>query len=477
MSFSYKISKAKLCALWFTIFSITSLNVVAQEQRSPNLIFIMADDLGIGDLGCYGQEFIRTPAIDKLSREGIRFTQHYAGAPVCAPSRCVLMTGKSTGIADIRGNGTTKEIDGEHFDLPMAADEITVAEIMQQNNYTTGCVGKWGLGGPYSEGDPNQAGFDYFFGYLDQVYAHRHYPLFLYENAKKIMLNKQVYSHDIMEEKALDFIKRNSEEPFFLYFCPTIPHADLKVPNDDIGIYEGMFNEVAFPGHPPGIGYLPVEKPIGTYAAMVSRLDKSVSLIMDLLKEINVDRNTIVIFTSDNGVHNQAGYDPEVLNSNGPFRGIKRDLYEGGIRTPYVVRWPDEITPSSVCHHISTFWDFLPTVCDLIGVEVPEESDGISFLPSLLGTEKQEKHDFLYWEIHELGGKQAVLQNQWKLIRFDVDKQNYRYELYNLEIDPAESRDLALHYPEIVRRMIGYIDAKHVKNERYPFKYETDNIR
>jgi arylsulfatase A-like enzyme len=464
---------SKVNFLLFSSFCLT-MNLFGQQERLPNVIYIMADDLGIGDLGCYGQKFIKTPAMDRLAREGILFTQHYVGCPVSGPSRCSVVTGKHTGHGNVRGNALTPVSQGELFDLPLAKDEITIAEIVKQKGYATGCVGKWGLGGPESEGSPNRQGFDYFFGFLNQASAHRHYAEFMFENNQRVMLDKKVYANDIFEEKALSFISNNSGKPFLLYFIPTIPHADLKVPNDDIGEYEGMFCEKPYLEDPSGRGFQSQAKPIGTYAAMVSRLDKSVQKILDILKEKNIDQNTIIIFTSDNGVHDRAGYNPDVMDSNGPFRGIKRDMYDGGIRTPYLVRWPEKIKPGTTSYHVSAFYDFLPTLCDLVGVKVPEGCDGISFLPTLTGNGTQKEHDFLYWEIHENGGLQAVLKDNWKLIRFNVDKKDYRYELYNLTHDPGEQRKVALQYPDKVKAMSQLLDQSHTKNPRYPFAYETE---
>lgn len=464
------------------IFLLSSLSlslttVFAQNEKLPNVIFIMADDLGIGDLGCYGQKFIKTPALDQLVREGMQFAQHYSGCAVSGPSRCSLVTGKHTGHTNINGNALTAMSDGEQFDLPLANDEVTIAEILKQKGYATACVGKWGLGGPESEGSPNNQGFDYFFGFLNQASAHRHFPEFMFENNRRIMLDKKVYANDIFEEKALNFIADNASKPFFLYLIPTIPHADLKVPNDDIGEYEGMFCEKPYLGELNGRGFQPQAKPIGTYAAMVSRLDKTVQKVLDILKEKGIDKNTIVIFTSDNGVHNKGGYNPDIMGSNGPFRGIKRDLYEGGIRAPYVVRWPEKVKAGSINYHESAFWDFLPTLCELVDVKVPTDCDGISFLPSLTGKGVQKKHDFLYWEILDQGGIQAVLKDNWKLIRFNVDTQKFRYELYNLNQDPSERMNVANQYPEKVLKMAIMMDKSHVKNDRFPFAFERQKDR
>jgi arylsulfatase A-like enzyme len=454
-------------------FTAVSSALYSQQRSLPNVIYIMADDLGIGDLGCYGQKFIKTPAIDQLAKDGVRFAQHYVGAPVCGPSRASLITGKHTGHANVRGNALTPKTDGEEFDKPLAKGEITIGEVMKQKGYATACIGKWGMGGPKSEGSPNNQGFDYFFGFLNQASAHKHYPEFLFENDEKINVNMKVYSEDIFEEKALAFIEKNAQKPFFLYLVPTLPHAELIVPGNDTRPYDGLFPEKPFIGDPTGVGWVSQPKPIATYAAMVARLDKTVERIMVLLKEKNIEKNTVVIFTSDNGVHDRSNYNPDIMDSNGPFKGIKRDMYEGGIRTPFIVKWPERIKPGTASYHVSAFYDFLPTLCQLVGVEVPPDSDGISFLPSLTGEGVQKKHDFLYWELHEYGGLQAVLKDNWKLIRFNVDKKEYRYELYNISSDPGEQMNVAAQYPERVKNLIVLIDKAHQPNERYPFGYEA----
>lgn len=463
----------KKLTLFIIIFLCASVdNLKAQSTKLPNVIFIMADDLGIGDLGCYGQKYIKTPNLDLLAKEGIRFAQHYAGAPVCGPSRSTLITGQHTGHTAIRGNTLVGAKDGDLFDAPLPKDEVTLAKVMKQRDYATACIGKWGLGGPDSDGSPNKQGFDYFFGFLNQADAHRYYPEFMYENAEKLDYNKKVYSHDAMEKKALEFIDKNQKKPFFLYFVPTIPHADLKVPDDNVGIYEGLFSEKPFVADPSGRGFHSQAKPIATYASMVSRLDETVGKIMKELKSFGIDSNTIVIFTSDNGVHDKAGYNPDILDSNGPFRGMKRDMYDGGIRSPFIVSWPQKIKAGTASFHVSAFYDLLPTMCDILKVKAPKNIDGISFLPTLTGTGKQKKHNFLYWELHENGGLQAVLKNNWKLIRFDVDSKNYRYELYNLNSDPGEIMDVANQYPNLVKEYALLLDKSHTVNPKFPFRYE-----
>ena len=460
-----------------TVFSSVSLSlsigaILAEgkdNKSKPNVIYIMADDLGIGDLGCYGQRFIKTPGIDGLAANGVRFAQHYSGSTVSAPSRCSLMTGKHTGHSFIRGNKGVVDEEGIRFDYPMAAGEITVGEIMKRQAYATACIGKWGMGGPQTEGHPNNQGFDYFFGYLGQANAHRYYPQFLFENQTKVNLDKKVYSHDLIMEKALKFISDNADKPFFLYLTPTIPHADIILPDGSLGEYDGMFDETPFPGG----GYTAQPKPRATFAAMVSRLDKGVQQVMDLLEAKGIADNTIVIFTSDNGTHVEGGHEPFAFNSSGGLRGHKRDLYEGGIRTPFIVHWPAKIKKASVSYHVSAFWDFLPTMCDLIGEQVPLGIDGISYLPELTDEGEQKKHEYLYWEFHEQGGKQAVLKDNWKLISFNVNDPSKGYlELYNLNSDPAEQLNSVEQYPEKVRELKAIIDQSHVKSEIYPLDIE-----
>lgn len=461
-----KLSKAllPLVALPVTVLAQQS----DQTQKQPNVIYIMADDLGLGDLGCYGQKLIKTPAIDQLAANGVRFAQHYSGSTVSAPSRCSLMTGKHTGNTFIRGNKGTKYKD-ENYDYPLEDKEITVAEIFKKHHYTTACIGKWGLGGPESEGHPNKQGFDYFFGYLGQANAHHYYPQFLWENDKKINLNKNVYSPYTLLDKTLSFIETNKDNPFFLYLAPTIPHAELLTPEEEMKEYDGKFHETPFVHN----HYANQEKPRAAFAAMVTRMDKDVAAIAEALKKNNLLDNTIIVFTSDNGTHIEGGHDPDYFNSNGPFRGIKRDLYEGGIRTPFIVQWPAVINPGTVSYHVSAFWDFLPTVCDLLNDEVPAVCDGISYLPALNGRGEQIKHDYLYWEFHEQGGKQAVLKDNWKLIRLFVNQPDKtRFELYNLSSDPGELMEASKQYPAKVEELRKLMDDAHTPSKLFPFKSE-----
>lgn len=437
-------------------------------MQTPNIVYIMADDLGIGDLGCYGQQQIKTPCIDGLARNGMMFMRHYSGSSISAPSRCTLLTGKHTGHAAIRGNKPVTLADGEKYDTPLPVKEVTVAKLLKQKNYRTACIGKWGMGGPDSEGHPNRHGFDYFYGYLGQGHAHSYYPPFLFENNEKIMLEKKHYSHNLIVEKALDFIDKNAEHPFFLYFSPTIPHAELAVPEENMQQYEGQFQEKPFAGG----HYCAQPKPRAAYAAMVTLLDTNVGQIIELLKRKGVYENTIIIFTSDNGVHKEGGHDPEYFNSNAGLRGIKRDFYEGGIRTPFIVEWPGMIAPGSRNQHVSAFWDFLPTVCDITGISTPHDIDGISYLPVLKGLEQPE-HDYLYYEFYEKQGTQAVIQDDWKLISLQVNApKKTHYELYNLKTDPKEQHNVAVLHPDRVEQLKALIKQAHTKNPIFNYNFE-----
>ncbi|MCX5637924.1 MAG: arylsulfatase, partial [Planctomycetota bacterium] len=419
------------------------------KQSRPNIIFILADDLGYGDLGCYGQKEIATPNIDRLAAEGIRFTDHYAGSTVCAPSRCCLMTGLHTGHCWIRGNAL----------IPLRPSDVTVAELLKQAGYTTGIIGKWGLGETGTTGIPNKKGFDYWFGYLNQRHAHNYYPEFLWRNEESISIegnklpkpepggwgesaSKVTYSPDLFTKEALSFVEQNSDfakasdfacatpdkspdkkdptslklrrtsRPFFLYLAYTIPHANNEAGQNGMEVPSlGQYADKNWP--PPQKGH----------AAMITRMDGDIGKLMAKLKKLGLDENTLVMFSSDNGPHKEGGGDPAFNKSSGPLRGYKRDLYEGGIRVPMLARWPSKIKAGSVSNHVSAFWDFLPTCCELAGVNTPETIDGISILPTLLGQpDKQKKHEFLYWEFHEQGKKQAVRMGDWKGVRLNVAK-------------------------------------------------------
>jgi len=449
------------------------------EKAPPNIIYILADDLGYGDLGSYGQEKFSTPHLDLLASEGIQFTRHYSGSTVCAPSRSVLMTGLHTGHTPIRGNQEVKP-EGQ---WPMPASAQTLAEGLKKAGYVTGAFGKWGLGYPGSAGDPVNQGFDRFFGYNCQRYAHRYYPEYLWENEEKVYLdgndwsNTETYAPDLIQQKTLDFIRENRDTSFFAFVPIVIPHAELIVPDDDIyQNYLGKFPETPYVGR-PGADYGPdmlismycsQENPHATFAAMVLRIDKYVGEIVKLVEELDLSENTIIMFTSDNGPHMEGGADPDFFNSNGGLRGYKRDLYEGGIRVPFIVQWPGTIQEGSISDHPSAFWDVLPTLAELTGFDYAE-TDGISFLPELLGNE-QTKHEFLYWEFHERGGKQALMKDEWKAVRMNVGKDpDGPLELYNLNEDPGEEHNMAEAHPELVENFVRILEEQRVPSEKFNF--------
>jgi arylsulfatase A-like enzyme len=445
-----------------------------KTAKKPNFIYILADDLGYGDLSCYGQQQFQTPNIDRLADEGMLFTRHYAGSTVCAPSRCSLMTGLHTGHCQIRGNRGVKP-EGQ---WPLEQGTVTVASLLQQAGYATGAFGKWGLGGPGSTGDPNRQGFDEFFGYKCQTLAHKYYPRYLWRNQEKVLLpgndpEKQTgqYCHDLIAAEAFDFIRRHQRRPFFMYVPFTIPHAELTVPQDSMEKFKGAFpeNKPFVPGNEWGYGTQ--RTPQAAFAAMIDRMDGDIGRILALLKELNIDDNTLVIFSSDNGPHKEGGADPDFFDSNGPLRGYKRDLYEGGIRVPMLVRWPGKVKPGSRTGHISAFWDALPTFAELAWIPVPQNIDGISFVPTLQGkTNEQKQHESLYWEFHEQGGKQAVLAGNWKAIRLNaMENPDAPVELYDLSVDTGEKNDIAGMHPDEVKEMDARMKRLHTPNREFAF--------
>ncbi len=455
--------------------SLVSLLVGCKEQKTDpqlpvNVIYILADDLGYGDLGCYGQKIIRTPHLDRMASEGMLFTQHYAGCTVSAPSRASLMTGLHTGHTQIRGNkGVPPE--GQ---MAMDGNTYTLGKLFKSKDYTTGVFGKWGLGYPGSESEPNAMGFDEFYGYNCQSRAHNYYPEHLWHNQEKIEFpenidsGRKTYSADLIHQQALDFIRENKEKPFFAMLTYTLPHAEINLPHDSIyQIYEDTFEETLYDR--PG-SYFRSEKPRASFAAMVSRLDKYVGEIMDELKKQGLDKNTIIFFTSDNGPHREGGADPDFFNSYGPLKGIKRDLYEGGIRVPLIVWSPDRVKSGSISDHISAFWDMMPTFAELTGTTLPETGDGISFLPAILSQNSQPKHDYLYWEFHEQNGRQAIRKGDWKLIRQGISAENGPWlELYNLGNDIHEDHNLTEKEPEIVQELVTLMDNARTESTIFNF--------
>lgn len=441
----------RLAALVFTAsaaclsISAEKLGICAEKRSVPNIVIILADDLGYGDLGCYGQKKIRTPHLDALAAGGMRFTQAYSGSTVCAPSRCSLMTGKHTGHAFIRGN---HEIQPEG-QAPLPADTFTVARLFQQAGYRTGLFGKWGLGGPGSTGVPNRQGFDEFFGYLCQRKAHDYYPEYLWRDQQQVPLAGKQYSHDLIAAEALAFVRRCARRPFFLYLAFTIPHAKLQVPSD------APYTAEAWPQQ---------EK---NFAAMITRMDADVGRLMALLKELGLDESTLVFFASDNGAMRdpRSGHTETFFSSNGGLRGIKRDLYEGGIRVPLLARWPGKVAPGTVSTQVCAFWDFLPTMAELLHQPPSKGIDGISILPTLLGRGEQPQHDYLYWEFHERGFAQAIRWVDWKGVRPGLGKP---LELYDLKSDLTEQRNLAALHPQTVARLEGFLKNARTDSQLFP---------
>lgn len=460
---------------YLLIYFLIALAGNVNAQQKPNVIFILADDLGYGDLGCYGQKQIETPNIDKLAAGGIRFTQFYAGTSVCAPSRASLMTGLHTGHTPVRGN---YEITPEG-QLPLPDSCFILPEMFKAAGYKTGAFGKWGMGFPGSEGDPVNQGVDQFYGYNCQRQSHNFFPDHLWNNTIRVPLsntpsNLKEYAPELIQQQALDFMERHRAAPFFMYLAYTLPHAALQLPAGDqlFDHYKKKFNEQPrqVKKEWDGTGYQPQAYPRAAYAAMVTKLDNYVGEVIARLKKLGLDKNTLIVFTSDNGPHREGGNDPEFFNSSGGFKGIKRQLTEGGIREPMIVNWPGKIKASRQSDYIGAFWDFLPTFAQLTGQSLQAKTDGISLLPLLLNKGQQRQHDFLYWEFHEDGGRQAVRMGKWKAIREGVIKNPAaEVKLYNLLTDYAEKNDLAAANPEIVKKAREIMDREHVENENFPF--------
>jgi len=461
----------------------TFLSALSFAGDKPNIIFILADDLGYADVGCYGQKEIQTPHIDRLAAEGMKFTHFYAGASVCAPSRCVLMTGQHGGRCRVRGNAPM----AQRLRQSLMPEDLTVAELLKQDGYTTALVGKWGLGDADTPGHPLAQGFDFFFGYLDQVHAHMYYPDWLWRNRDKIALpnevrsipvgkdgawgfggittKKTVYSPKLMLDEALAFIEQNKLRPFFLYFASTIPHANNEAARElgngaevpDLGIYRNR----------------PWPEPEKGYAAMISYLDAQVGAILARLKALGLDEKTLVIFSSDNGpeLKQFTGYDTTFFQSSGPYRGFKRDHTDGGIRVPFLARWPGKIKAGSVSGHVGSFGDFLAAAAELAGAKAPAGLDSISLAPTLLGrATDQKRHECLYWEYHtgNTSSQAVLLDGRWKLLRNEGGRG--LVELFDLETDPSESRNVAAEHPDIVARAEARLKSEREENENWPLR-------
>ncbi len=472
-----------LKSLGFLLFVNFSLSLLGKDKQRPNILLILADDLGYGDVQCYNPDSkIPTPHCNRLAKEGMFFSNFYSGSTVCAPSRSSFLTGMHTGHTPIRGN-TEVQPEGQ---FPMPDSVMTVGKAMQQAGYVTGAFGKWGLGFIGSTGEPVNQGFDEFFGYNCQRYAHRYYPAYLWHNDQKIDLpgndwtTTGDYAPDIIQEKTLAFIDENAEKPFFLFMPIVTPHAELAAPDDEIlAKYKEMFPEekpyVGAKGADYGPdmripGYQSQPYPHATFAAMVHRIDQYVGEVLDKLEEKGIAENTLIIFSSDNGAHQEGGADPEFFDSNGQFRGFKRDLYEGGVRAPMIAWWPKKIKAGTTTDHIAAFWDLLPTFAAVAGNTITETIDGISFLPTLTGEGDQKEHEYLYWEFHEQGGKQAVLQGKWKAVKLEVFKSDQPIlELYDLSTDPGETKNLAAEFPEKLEELENLMNDSHRQNPQFSF--------
>ena len=453
--------------LIFFLFFYGLCGIAWSLDRKTNIIYILLDDAGYGDLSCYGQKKFKTPNIDLLAKEGIKFTQHYSGSTVCAPTRSVLMTGLHTGHTQIRGNKEVKPI-GQH---PIPSDTYTIAEALKKSGYQTGAFGKWGLGSPGSEGAPENQGFDRFYGYNCQRNAHTYYPTWLFDNEKKISLDGKTYSHDLIMEKALEFIRSYQDGPFFCFLPLAIPHASMHVPEK----YAKPFRK-SFAEHENKIGKYKgpnVKNPAAMFAGMMTKLDEGVGEILELIKELEIDDDTIVLLSSDNGPHKEGGHMPNYFDSNGPYRGFKRDLYEGGIRVPLIARWPNKIKPGTSTNHISAHWDIFPTFCEIAGVELNMKIDGISFLPTLWGKSNQQNHDYLYWEFHERNGARAARFKNWKAVQKNLKKNpNPPIEIYNLLQDPSELKDLSMEREDLIEKAKRIFIEAHSPSRIWKMRWE-----
>lgn len=455
--------------LIFIVLALTgySLAVWAQtgQPSKPNVVFILADDLGYGDLGCYGQQQIKTPNLDRLAAEGMRFTNFYAGSTVCAPSRAVLMTGQHTGHVWVRGNGAGAQ-------QTLRDEDMTLAEVFKDAGYRTAMFGKWGLGEIGTSGHPNKQGFDEFFGYLNQTHAHNYFPSFLLHNGERYPLpnvpqreepngagyakEKRQYAHDAIVDKAFEWLDWNAHKPFFLYLPFTLPHANNEANRD---LKDGQ--------ETPEYGAYASKDwktPDKGQAAMIARLDRDVGRLLAKLRKLGVEQNTLVIFTSDNGPHKEGGNDPDFFKASGPLRGIKRALYEGGIRVPFIARWPGKIKAGAVSAHVGYFGDVFALACELTGQPLPPGLDSLSFWPALQ-RKKQPQHEYLYWEFYEQGSRQAVRFGQWKAIREPM--LTGKVQLYDLNADVGEQHDLAPAQPELVKRAVALLEKAHVPDPKW----------
>ncbi len=499
--------------MWLLTIVISCRSEQRQDPEKPNIIYILADDLGYGELGCYGQQIIETPHLDALAQSGMRFTRHYSGAPVCAPARCILLTGKHSGHAFVRGNDEWAErgdvwnyeavfrdstLEGQR---PLPADEITVAELLKEAGYITGMTGKWGLGAPGTDGTPGRQGFDFFYGYLCQRQAHTYYPLHLWKNDRRIILQNALvaphtqlpegadpddsasyqpyrlsdYAPDLMHREAIDFITDHRDTSFFLYYASPIPHAPLQAPKKWIDYYRNKIGpEEPYTGDQR---YFPCQYPRAAYAAMISTLDEQVGELVAHLKKLGIYENTLIIFSSDNGPTYAGGADTPFFDSARPFQTgygrAKGFVYEGGIRVPMIAAWPGKIRPDTQSGHLSAFADILPTLCEVAGITAPTGIDGLSFLPALLGRGNQKNHEYLYWEFPEYAGQQAVRIGDYKAIRKNIRRGNLEIELYNLTSDPQELTNIASEQPELIEKIKRIMEKEHTQATTGTFRMEA----
>ncbi|MBK0384049.1 arylsulfatase [Pedobacter sp. SD-b] len=471
------------------LFSFYVLNGIAQNK--PNIVYILCDDMGYGDLSCYGQKDFATPTIDSIAKSGMRFTQHYAGSPVCAPSRASLMTGRDPAHCRVRGNYEVGP-DGFGAGLELLPSDVTLGEVAKMAGYHTAVIGKWGMGMEESTGAPNKQGFDLMYGFLNQAHAHYQFPDYLWRNNKKEYIKENsggkngAFSNDIFTKEAIKYVSEQKKgKPFFLYLAYVTPHAEMIVPDDSIfRSFVGKFPEIPFTKGKQGTNgendfgaYRSQKYPAAAYAAMVVRIDRDVAKVIAQLKKQGLDKNTVIMFSSDNGSHKEGGSNPAYHKSNGDLRGAKRDVYEGGIREPFIVSWPGVVKPGQVSNQISAFWDIMPTFADIFGVDLKKEkvvTDGFSLMPTLTdNTSAQKQHPFLYWEFHEnKTSDQAVRKGDWKAVRHDPDAKGV--ELYNLKTDISESKDVSSKYPQIAADLKHIMDTARTPNPYFPLKRSSD---
>ena len=449
------------------LLCLTAVAPPRAQAPKPNVLFIHADDLGYGDLSVYGQQKFQTPALDRLAASGVRFTNYYAGSTVCAPSRSALMTGQHTGHTWIRGNTAGNTLRDE---------DRTIAMALRDAGYRTALIGKWGLGESGTPGQPDRKGFEYSFGYLSQTHAHRQFTDHLYRNAQRVEVAPGEYSNDLFTRETISFVEKNDNRPFFIYLNYTVPHAELRAPDDALAPFKGRFPETPFVNEKadakltgpdePSLGYRSQPAPHAAFAAMITRMDRDIGRIVDLIRSRGLGDRTLVIFTSDNGPHKEGGADPGFFNSSGGLRGIKRDLYEGGIRVPMIASWSGVIQPGTTSDYTAAHWDWFPTLAELAGLPAPERIDGMSLMRALRG-QPQPPHEFMYWEFHERGFQQAVRMGNWKAVRLAKEKP---LELYDLSTDVKETTDVAASHPDVVAKIEKYLATARTQSPNWPIK-------